>query len=77
MFVARTVQLNDKTGRFKNILAAIKVISREVESESRRLVAESPEMRQVVESVRRIAASGVSTVLLEGEEGSGKDLSPA
>ena len=38
------------------------------------IIAESPVMRQVMEMVSRIAASGASTVLLLGESGTGKDL---
>ncbi len=38
------------------------------------IIAESPAMRQVMDMVTRIAASGASTVLLLGESGTGKDL---
>lgn len=38
------------------------------------MVVESPLMRQVVNFARRVAASEVSTILLEGESGTGKDV---
>ncbi|HEY5999033.1 MAG TPA: sigma-54 dependent transcriptional regulator [bacterium] len=39
-----------------------------------RVVAESAAMRAVLEMVSRVASSGASTVLLQGESGTGKDL---
>ena len=38
------------------------------------IIAESPSMRQVLEIVKRVAASNATTVLLLGESGTGKDL---
>ncbi len=38
------------------------------------IIAESPAMRQVLNFVRRVAASEASTILMEGENGTGKDL---
>jgi len=73
-FVVRTVQLNDNDEQFKSILAVLKLTSREVEAKPRRLVVQSPEMRDIMESVRPIAASDANAVLLEGEKGTGKGL---
>ena len=39
-----------------------------------RVIASTPAMRAVLELVAKVAASGSSTVLLEGESGTGKDL---
>ena len=39
-----------------------------------RIVGETPPMREVLEMVRRIAESDATTVLLQGESGTGKDL---
>ena len=38
------------------------------------MIAESPAMRDVLNFVRRVAASEATTILLEGENGTGKDL---
>ncbi len=38
------------------------------------MVAESPDMRRLIQFSRRVAASEVSTVLIRGESGSGKDV---
>lgn len=38
------------------------------------IIAESPAMRQVTNFAARVAASEVSTILIEGESGSGKDV---
>jgi transcriptional regulator with PAS, ATPase and Fis domain len=38
------------------------------------VIAESPAMRDVLNFVRRVAASEATTILLEGENGTGKDL---
>jgi PAS domain S-box-containing protein len=38
------------------------------------MVTESEEMKQLVQFTRRIAASEISTVIIEGESGSGKDV---
>jgi DNA-binding NtrC family response regulator len=39
-----------------------------------KIIAASPRMRQVLKFARRIAQSEVSTILLEGESGTGKDI---
>jgi len=38
------------------------------------IIAENPSMREILESVKRIAASDASPVLIQGESGTGKDL---
>jgi transcriptional regulator with PAS, ATPase and Fis domain len=38
------------------------------------MIVESPAMKQVVEFARRVAASEASTILIEGESGTGKDV---
>lgn len=70
----RTSQLNDDAGQFKSILGVLKVIGRELESQPRRLIIRSPEMREIMKSVRRIAASDANPILLAGEKGCGQDL---
>jgi PAS domain S-box-containing protein len=39
-----------------------------------KLIAESPPMQEVVKFAERIARSGVTTIMLQGESGTGKDL---
>jgi two-component system response regulator AtoC len=39
-----------------------------------KIVARSPQMQKVCDVVRRVAASGASSALIEGESGTGKDL---
>jgi PAS domain S-box-containing protein len=39
-----------------------------------RIIAESPAMREVMKFADRIARSGVTTIMLQGESGTGKDL---
>ena len=38
------------------------------------IIAQNPEMRAILESVKRLAASEVSPIMLQGESGTGKDL---
>jgi transcriptional regulator with PAS, ATPase and Fis domain len=40
----------------------------------REVIAESPAMREVISFVRKVAVSEATTILLEGENGTGKDL---
>ena len=42
--------------------------------QKREVIAESPLMREALNFVRRVAASEATTILLEGENGTGKDL---
>ena len=54
--------------------ATIKDITEETASQKREVIAESQPMRDVMHFVRRVAASEATTILLEGENGTGKDL---
>jgi Cdc6-like AAA superfamily ATPase len=42
--------------------------------QKREVIAESPQMKDVMQFVRRIASSEAGTILIEGENGTGKDL---
>jgi transcriptional regulator with PAS, ATPase and Fis domain len=55
-------------------VATIKDITEEAAPQKREVIAESPPMREVLNFVRRVAASEATTILLEGENGTGKDL---
>jgi two-component system response regulator AtoC len=72
--VIRTNQLVSDDGRLEGVIATIKDITEEVAPQKREVIAESPAMRELLNFVRRVAASEATTILLEGENGTGKDL---
>ncbi len=72
--VIRTNQLLSDDGKLEGVIATIKDITEEVAPQKREVIAESPGMREVLNFVRRVAASEATTILLEGENGTGKDL---
>jgi PAS domain S-box-containing protein len=74
LVVMRTTQVFDDEGSLSGVVATIKDITEEAAPEKRALIAESPSMREVLNFVRRVAASEATTILLEGENGTGKDL---
>jgi len=74
LVVMRTVQLLDAFGVLEGVLATVKDITDEAEPRGRQIIAESPAMREVLNFVRRIAISEASSILIEGENGTGKDL---
>ncbi len=72
--VIRTRQLFDGEGKLTGVAATIKDITEEVAPQKREVIAESQAMQDVMYFVRRVAASEATTILLEGENGTGKDL---
>jgi len=74
MVVFRTVQLVDRNGALEGVVATIKDITEEAEPSRRRIVAHSHVMRDLLSFVRRVAISEATSVLIEGENGTGKDL---
>jgi transcriptional regulator with PAS, ATPase and Fis domain len=70
----RTTQITAEDGAVTGVIATIKDITDEVAPEKREVIAESPQMREVMNFVRRVAASEATTILIEGENGTGKDL---
>ena len=72
--IVRTRQLNDEAGHITGAVASIKEIGEETASQKHEIIAESQSMRDVLHFVRRVAASQATTILLEGENGTGKDL---
>lgn len=74
MAVIRTTQIVSDNGQLEGVVAAIKDISDEMAPQKREVISESPGMREVMNFVRRVAASEATTILLEGENGTGKDL---
>src|SRR5690348_3065690 len=74
LVVMRTNQMFDDAGTLTGVVATIKDITEEAAPQKREIVAESRAMRDVLNFVRRVAASEATTIMLEGENGTGKDL---
>jgi PAS domain S-box-containing protein len=74
LVVMRTNQVTDEDGQVTGVVATIKDITEEAAPQKREVIAESPPMREVLNFVRRVSASEATTILLEGENGTGKDL---
>jgi PAS domain S-box-containing protein len=74
LVVMRTTQMFDESGELTGVVATIKDVTEESAPQKREVIAESPPMREVLNFVRRVAASEATTILLEGENGTGKDL---
>lgn len=71
----RTTPILDSSGRICGSLATIRDVTDEVEPQQQReVIGESQAMRELMHFVRRVAASEAATVLIEGENGTGKDL---
>jgi PAS domain S-box-containing protein len=74
LVVMRTSQMFDSAGRLEGVISTIKDVTEEAAPQKREVIAESPLMRAALNFVRRVAASEATTILLEGENGTGKDL---
>ena len=74
MVVIRTVQLLDQAGNPQGVVATIKDITDEAEPSKRQIIAESGVMLELLGFVRRVASSEATSILIEGENGTGKDL---
>jgi len=72
--VMRTSHVHDTHGDVQGIVATITDITEEADPQKREIVAESRAMRDVLNFVRRVAVSEATTIMLEGENGTGKDL---
>ncbi|MBS1854003.1 MAG: sigma 54-interacting transcriptional regulator [Acidobacteria bacterium] len=74
LVIMKTSQVFDDEGQVAGVVATIKDITEEAAPQKREVIAESPPMREVMNFVRRVSASEATTILLEGENGTGKDL---
>jgi PAS domain S-box-containing protein len=74
LVLIRTSQLYSEDGEMEGVVATIKDITEEVAPMKREVITESPAMREVLSFVRKVAGSEATTILLEGENGTGKDL---
>ncbi|MDZ7638412.1 MAG: sigma 54-interacting transcriptional regulator [Bryobacterales bacterium] len=72
--VVRTSQFLDESGQLEGVVATIQDVSGEFEPHRREIIADSPLMADLMRFIRRVAMSEATTVLLEGENGVGKDL---
>ena len=72
--VMRTNQMFDDAGQLTGVVATIKDVTEEAAPQKREVIAEAPSMREVLNFVHRVSASEATTILLEGENGTGKDL---
>ncbi len=73
--VVSTTPILDDFGQTVGAVATFRAVA-DIQLPSKRyeVVAESAAMRELLSFVRRVAASEASTILLEGENGTGKDL---
>ena len=74
LVVMKTSQMYDDAGQVAGVVATIKDVTEEAAPQKREVIAESASMREVMNFVRRVSASEATTILLEGENGTGKDL---
>lgn len=72
--VFQVSQVYSPDGQLEGAVAAVKNITDETPPHKREVVAESPAMREVMSFVRRVAATEATSILIEGENGTGKDL---
>ena len=70
----RTVQLRDASGAPQGVFATVKDMAQEADPSRHQMIAESQAMREVLAYVRRVAVSEARSILIEGENGTGKDL---
>src|SRR5690242_4708997 len=72
--VMNTNPIYGEDGELQGVVATITDITEEADPQKREIVAESRAMRDVLNFARRVASSEATTILLEGESGTGKDL---
>lgn len=71
--IIKTTKVLDEFGQVQCVIATVRGVSGERDEEHRGFVAESPALRRVLEFARRVAGSEAGTILIEGENGTGKD----
>jgi PAS domain S-box-containing protein len=72
--IIKTTQVFNDKGEPEGTVATVTDITEEMAPQKREVIAESPLMRDVMNFVRRVASSEAQTILIEGENGTGKDL---
>lgn len=71
--VVRTTPFNNPQGR-RGVVARFEDVAESTGGQPQEVIAESRAMREIMTFVRRVAASEASAILIEGENGTGKDL---
>jgi transcriptional regulator with PAS, ATPase and Fis domain len=74
MAIIRTTQITNDHGDAEGTIATVTDITEEMSPQKREVIAESAQMKDVMQFVRRVASSEAGTILIEGENGTGKDL---
>jgi PAS domain S-box-containing protein len=74
MAIIRTSQIVNNEGEPAGTIATVTDITDEMSPQKREVIAESVQMKDVMQFVRRVASSEAGTILIEGENGTGKDL---
>ena len=72
--IIRTTQITNDRGEVEGTVATVTDITEEMAPQKREVIAESQQMRDLMNFVRRVASSEAGTILIEGENGTGKDL---
>jgi PAS domain S-box-containing protein len=72
--IIRTTHLYGERGEIDGTVATVTDVTEEMAPQKREVIAESPVMRDLMSFVRRVACSEAQTILIEGENGTGKDL---
>jgi two-component system response regulator AtoC len=72
--VVATLPIHDTAGSPAGAIAILREAAFEPSNKSYEIVAESPEMQELMALLKRIGPSEATTILLEGESGTGKDL---
>jgi two-component system, NtrC family, response regulator AtoC len=74
MAVMSTRQLYNDHGELEGMVATIRDITEEIAPQRREVIGDSKLMKDLLHFTKRVAASEATTILLEGENGTGKDL---
>jgi len=74
MVKVRTVQIRDDADAVEGVVATIQDITAESQPAVPQIIAESKAMRDLLNFVSKVAVSEAVSVLIEGENGTGKDL---
>ena len=72
--VVNTTYVRDQFGAIEGIVATIREVAEKPDTVMPAVIAESPAMRELLGVVHKVARSEAASILIEGENGSGKDL---
>ncbi|OFV98485.1 MAG: hypothetical protein A3F68_06970 [Acidobacteria bacterium RIFCSPLOWO2_12_FULL_54_10] len=72
--IIHTSPIQNPSGQLDGIVVTFKDVTEQIEPQNRSFVTESPRMRQILGFVRKVASSEATSILIEGESGTGKDL---